>query len=49
MDAREIAQLFEALGEEPDDSEIAAAMKRLDADRNGRISFEELEAWWNDR
>ncbi len=49
MDARELAELFEALGEEPDDEEIAAAMKRLDTDKSGRISFEELAAWWNDR
>lgn len=49
MDARELAQLLEALGEEPDDEELSAAMKRLDTDKNGRISFEELAAWWNDR
>jgi Ca2+-binding EF-hand superfamily protein len=49
IDARELAQLFEALGMEPDDEELRAAFARLDADGSGRIDFEELRTWWNEQ
>jgi len=49
IEARELAHLFEALGQQPDDEVIADAMKSLDADGNGTISFDELAAWWDER
>jgi len=49
IETRELAHLFEALGQQPDDEAIADAMRSLDTDGNGTISFEELAAWWDER
>ena len=49
IETRELAHLFEALGQQPDDEAIADAMKSLDTDGNGKISFDELAAWWDER
>ena len=49
IETRELAHLFEALGQQPDDETIADAMKSLDGDGNGTISFDELAAWWDER
>ena len=49
IETRELAQLFEALGQQPDDEAIADAMKNLDKDKSGTISFDELAAWWDER
>jgi len=49
IETRELAHLFEALGQQPDDEAIADAMKSLDKDKSGSISFDELAAWWDER
>jgi len=49
IETRELAHLFEALGQQPDDEAIADAMKTLDTDGSGKISIEELAAWWDER
>jgi calcium-binding protein CML len=49
IETRELSRLFEALGQQPDDEAIADAMKSLDKDGNGTISFDELAAWWDER
>ncbi len=49
IETRELAHLFEALGQQPDDEAIADAMKSLDKDKSGSISLDELAAWWDER
>ena len=49
IETRELAHLFEALGQQPDDEAIADAMKSLDKDQSGSISLDELAAWWDER
>ena len=49
IETRELAHLFEALGQQPDDEAISDAMKSLDTDGNGTISFDELAKWWDER
>ena len=49
IETRELAHLFEALGQQPDDEAIADAMKSLDKNGDGTISFDELAAWWDER
>lgn len=47
LDHQEIGEVAEVLGFPMSENELAAAFKELDADSNGRISFEEFEQWWN--
>jgi hypothetical protein len=47
LDHQEIGEVAEVLGFPMTEDELAAAFKELDADSNGRISFEEFEQWWN--
>jgi calcium-binding protein CML len=49
IDVAELASMMEAMGMEPDDDELDAAIEELDRDESGRISFDELRAWWERR
>jgi hypothetical protein len=31
------------------DDDVDAALERLDSDRSGRISWDDLRAWWEER
>jgi len=46
IDVGELVGMLEALGMEPDDDELDAAIERLDTDESGRISWDEFRAWW---
>ena len=48
IDVGELAGMLEALGMEPDDDELDAAIERLDTDESGRISWDEFRAWWDE-
>jgi Ca2+-binding EF-hand superfamily protein len=47
IEARELAKVLEALGLEPDDDEVKVALKKLDTDGSGRLSWDEFSAWWD--
>jgi glycerol-3-phosphate dehydrogenase len=47
LDHQEIGEVAEVLGFPMSEKELAVAFQELDADSNGRISFEEFEQWWN--
>jgi len=49
IDVGELAAMMEAMGMEPDDDELDAAIEELDTDESGRISWDELRAWWERR
>lgn len=49
IDAGELARLLEALGQRPDELELAIALDVVDANRSGRISWDEFKAWWAGR
>jgi Ca2+-binding EF-hand superfamily protein len=43
----EFAHLLEALGQNPDEDELAVALDVVDANHSGKISWEEFKAWWS--
>lgn len=49
IDSAELSRLLEALGQRPDDDELAIALDVVDANRSGRISWDEFKAWWSGR
>lgn len=49
IDAAELSRLLEALGQRPDEAELAVALDVIDANRSGRISWDEFKAWWSSR
>ncbi|MBX5481720.1 MAG: EF-hand domain-containing protein [Myxococcaceae bacterium] len=46
IDASEFARLCEALGMEMDDEVLQAGLSVVDADGDGKISWDEFLAWW---
>ena len=46
LDSKEFASLTSDLGEAMSETEIAEAIKALDADGNGTIDFHEFIKWW---
>ncbi|MDF1662328.1 MAG: EF-hand domain-containing protein [Planctomycetota bacterium] len=49
IDAQEFKELLYALGAVVTDEEVATGLDVLDADKNGRIDFEEFCVWWTDQ
>lgn len=46
IDARELRRLVEDLGGVLTDSDLSAALRVLDKDRNGAIDLQEFIGWW---
>ncbi len=49
IDAKELTRLFEALGQDLPEEELAVALEVIDVNHSGRISWDEFKAWWSDR
>lgn len=49
IDRRELARLLEALGQALSEEELEIALGAVDANRSGRISWDEFKAWWSAR
>jgi len=49
IDLSEFDQLLRALDAQLTDEQTEAGLKSLDANKNGRIDFDEFVAWWSDR
>lgn len=47
-DASEFKNLMEDIGEELDDAELAAALKKMDKDGSGKVELSEFIRWWED-
>ena len=46
IESREFARICEALGIEMDDEELAIGLSIVDADNDGRISWNDFLSWW---
>mmetsp|Transcript_1963 Transcript_1963/g.5463 ORF Transcript_1963/g.5463 Transcript_1963/m.5463 type:complete len:91 (+) Transcript_1963:68-340(+) len=46
LDLEELGTLAAELGDPLDDEELLVAMRNLDTNNNGKISFSEFIAWW---
>ena len=44
---RQVAELFKKLGKKLTHGAVAEAMKEMDADGNGEVSFIEFKEWWD--
>ncbi|MEW5743445.1 MAG: EF-hand domain-containing protein, partial [Myxococcota bacterium] len=49
IDRSEFSRLLEALGMDVSEEELAIALDVVDANRSGRISWDEFKAWWASR
>lgn len=49
IDRGEFARLLEALGQAPGEMELNIALDVVDANRSGKISWDEFKAWWSSR
>lgn len=47
LDRQEVSDAAKTLGFPLTEKELDAAYKSMDKDRNGRVSLEEFEMWWN--
>uniref|UniRef100_A0A7S1GD85 EF-hand domain-containing protein n=1 Tax=Bicosoecida sp. CB-2014 TaxID=1486930 RepID=A0A7S1GD85_9STRA len=48
IDAKEFKNLMEDIGEELEDAELEAALKKMDKDGSGKIELDEFIKWWED-
>jgi hypothetical protein len=49
IDRGELARLLEALGQTPNEEELAVALDVVDSDHSGKISWTEFSAFWRAR
>jgi Ca2+-binding EF-hand superfamily protein len=49
IERNEFARLLEALGQMPEEDELAVALDVVDSDRTGKVSFQEFKRWWTAR
>ena len=49
IDRGEFTRLLEALGMSPGEEELSIALGVVDANRSGKISWDEFKAWWTNR
>lgn len=49
IERNEFARLLEALGQQPEEEELAVALDMVDSMRTGKVSFQDFKRWWTAR